>query len=226
MAQASILRTDLHPQDAILTGKDFSVCATCKHRGHRATNSRGVVTTTRSCYVTPMSLFSVYHALKRGSYPRLAPSVINEQIRRRAVLRGTVAALRLGAYGDPAAVPTRVWTDMVKDLDVVAGYSHAWKHCDQTLKSLMMASADTPEEAGEAQAMGWRTFRIIKRDQKPTSAETLCRNVRTGATCQDCGLCAGTAIKAKHVAIPLHGSKRVHFHRNLEMARLQPPDRC
>ena len=55
----------------------------------------------------------------------------------------------------------------------------------------MMASADTPEEAREAQSMGWRTFRILTPDQKPAPAETLCRNVRTGTACQVCGLCAG-----------------------------------
>ena len=66
---------------------------------------------------------------------------------------------------------------------------------------------------------------ILTPDQKPSSTEIMCRNVRTGATCQVCGLCAGSALKAKHVAMPLHGSKRVHFHRNIEMASLQPPVR-
>ena len=51
MAQATILRTDMHPQDAILTGKDYAVCADCKHRGRCATNSRGTLVSTRSCYV-------------------------------------------------------------------------------------------------------------------------------------------------------------------------------
>ena len=82
----------------------------------------------------------------------------------------------------------------------------------------MMASADTPEEAREAQSMGWRTFRIMTPEQKPAPSEALCPNVRKGTACQVCGLCAGTALKAKHVAIPLHGSKRVHFYRNVEMA--------
>jgi hypothetical protein len=66
--------------------------------------------------------------------------------------------------------------------------------------------------------MGWRTFRILTPDQKPASTETLCRNVRTGTACQACGLCRGASLKAKHVATPLHGSKRGHFYRNVEMA--------
>jgi hypothetical protein len=225
MAQATIIRTDMHPQDAILSGKDYSVCATCKHRGHSATNSRGVVTTTRSCYVTLKSVFSIYRALRRGSYPQVDPGAISAQIRRRAGLRGSPNALRIGSYGDPAAVPTSVWNDLARDVKITTGYSHGWRHCDQTLRSLMMASVDTPEEAREAQAMGWRTFRILTPDQKATSTEIVCRNVRTGVTCEVCGLCAGTALKAKHIAMPLHGSKRVHFHRNLEIAETHPPVR-
>ena len=163
-------------------------------------------------------IISVYHAVKRGSYPRLDPRAISEQIRDRAVLRGTPAALRIGSYGDPAAVPTWVWKDLASEVKTVTGYTHQWKRCDQALRSLMMASADTQEEAREAQSMGWRTFRILTPEQKPAPSETLCPNVRKGTACQVCGLCAGTALKAKHVAMPLHGSKRVHFYRNVEMA--------
>ena len=87
------------------------------------------------------------------------------------------------------------------------------------LNSLMMASAGTQEEAHEAQSMGWRTFRILTPDQKPSPAETMCLNVRRGTACQVCGLCGGTSKKAKHVAMPLYGSKQVHFYRNVEDGR-------
>ena len=72
-------------------------------------------------------------------------------------------------------------------------------------------------------SMGWRTFRILTPDQKPVPSETMCRNVRTDTACQVCGLCGGTSLKAEHVAMQLHGSKRVHFYRNVEMASRQPP---
>ena len=222
MAQATILGTALHPQDAILTGEDYSVCGNCKHRGRCKTNGRGDLVSTRSCYVVMKGIISIYHALKRGAYPRLDPRAISEQIRDRAVLRGTPAALRIGSYGDPAAVPTWVWTDLASMVKVVTGYTHQWRRCDQALKSLMMASADTHDEAHEAQAAGWRTFRILTPDQKPAAAETLCRNVKAGTACQVCGLCSGTSLKAKHVAMPLHGSKRVHFYRNLKMMATTP----
>jgi hypothetical protein len=222
MAQATILRTDMHPQDAVLTGSDYSICGDCKHRGRCTTNSRGILISTRSCYVLLKGIISVYHAVKRDSYHRMEPGAISEQIRRRAVLRGVPTALRVGSYGDPAAVPTWVWKDLAGEVKIVTGYTHQWKRCDQAMKSLMMASADTQEEAHEAQSMGWRTFRILTPDQKPTTTETLCRNVRTGTACQACGLCGGTALKAKHVAMPLHGSKRVHFYENVEVTTSKP----
>jgi hypothetical protein len=218
MAQATILRTDMHPQDAVLTGKDYSICGDCKHRGQCATNSRGMLVSTRSCYVLLKGIISVYHAVKKGSYQRMKPRAISDQIRQRAIQRGVPAALLIGSYGDPAAVPTWVWKDLTREVKVVTGYTHQWRRGDPALKSLMMASADTQEEAHDAQAMGWRTFRILTPGQKPASTETMCRNVRTGTACQACGLCRGTSLKAKHVAVPLHGSKRVHFYRNVEMA--------
>lgn len=218
MAQATILRTDVHPQDAILSGADYAVCGDCKHRGYAVVNGRGMLVSTRSCYVVVKGMISIYHALKRGAYTRLEPRAISEQVRHRAVLRGTPTALRMGSYGDPAAVPVWVWSGLARDVKTVTGYTHQWRRCDQSLKTLMLASVDTPEEAREAQAMGWRTFRILTPDQKLAPTEIMCRNVRTGATCQVCGMCAGTALKAKHVAMPLHGSKRVHFHRNIDMA--------
>jgi hypothetical protein len=51
------------------------------------------------------------------------------------------AALRIGSYGDPAAVPTWVWKDLASDVKVMTGYTHQWKRFDQALKLLMMASA-------------------------------------------------------------------------------------
>jgi len=151
----------------------------------------------------------------------MEPNAISKQIRHRADRRHVPAAVRIGSYGDPAAVPTCVWKDLAREVKVVTGYTHQWKRCDQALRSLMMASADTQEEAREAQSMGWRTFRILTPGQKPASTETMCRNVRTGTACQACGLCRGTSLKAKHVAMPLHGSKRVHFYGNVEMASTQ-----
>ena len=99
MAQATILRTDMHPQDAILTGEDYSICGDCKHRGHAVRNSRGELVSTRSCYVVLNAIISIYHAIKRGSYPPLDPRAISEQIRDRAVLRGTPRRCGLGATG-------------------------------------------------------------------------------------------------------------------------------
>ena len=49
-------------------------------------------------------------------------------------------SIRLGAYGDPAALPF----DLVRGLAMGAmgwtGYTHAWRYCDQRFRELLMAS--------------------------------------------------------------------------------------
>ena len=79
-------------------------------------------------------IISVYHAVKMGSYQRIEPTAISEQIRHRAVQRGVPAALRIGSYGDPAAVPTWVWKDLASDVKVMTGYTHQWKRFDESLR--------------------------------------------------------------------------------------------
>ena len=84
MAQVWIIRSDMHPQDALKGHKDISICGDCKHKEFR------------SCYVNVMhGPASVYNAYKRGSYKKYTPEMIK-------FFHGM--NLRLGAYGDPAAV--------------------------------------------------------------------------------------------------------------------------
>jgi len=68
--------------------------------------------------------------------------------------------VRLGAYGDPAAIPFEVWRQL---LATAAGHSrtpHAWRTCDPRFKAIAMASVDDVREFHEAGLRGWRTFRI------------------------------------------------------------------
>lgn len=123
-------------------------------------------------------------------------------------------ALRYFAPEHPEFEARNLWT-------LSTGFTSACKALEPVPQ--MRAIADTQEEAREAQKAGWRTFRILTPGLKPAATETICRNVRTGTACQACGLCAGAGLKAKHVAMPLHRSKRVHFYRNVEVATRRPP---
>lgn len=83
------------------------------------------------------------------------PSVLNSEpivviatglqtARRHASLQVARAALaglpvRLGTYGDPAAVPTVVWQTVLAQSAMHTGYTHQWRTCDQTLAHWCMA---------------------------------------------------------------------------------------
>ena len=123
MAQTWILRADRDPVSAIQTGADVSICGQCPHRG-----LNGAV---RTCYVNVgQAPLAVYRAWQHGSYSGFAPL---------PHLHG----VRLGSYGDPAAVPVSVWQQLLKATQPLkkTGYTHQWHRPEfAALRSLCMAS--------------------------------------------------------------------------------------
>ena len=126
--------------------------------------------------------------------------------------------MRLGTYGDPAAVPARIWLSLLRDSSGHTGYTHQWRDPNAAhLRSLCMASADSPADAVLAQSMGWRTFRVgmwgeVERDRAALS-ESLCpasEQAGKKLTCETCLACdgAGTA-KRGSIFIPAHGGTAV-----------------
>jgi hypothetical protein len=102
MVQTFILRSDMDPVSASRTGADYAICGNCVHRGVAHDRPTGQAER-RSCYVT----------LIHG------PRAVYEQYRRDRMVdaRDQIAELgrgkliRIGAYGDGAAVPRRIWED-------------------------------------------------------------------------------------------------------------------
>lgn len=192
MAQAWILRVDRAPMDAVRDGSDEAICGRCALRGDGATG--------RACYVTPwLGPHAVWKAL--GSY--LEPTWSDLQ----ALVEGR--SVRLGAYGDPAAIPFDVWRTLLATAGGWVGYTHQWRDCDPRLKDLVMASVDSLRELHEAGLRGWRTFRV-RRPNEPlvAGAEFICpASDEAGhrTTCQRCQLCRGTSSPARSVAIVAHG---------------------
>ena len=81
-----------------------------------------------------------------------------------------------------------------------------------------MASVESVDAKKQANAIGWRTFRIMRQDQwaKETLQpdEILCpasEEAGKRTTCENCQLCSGNAIKAKNVAIYAHSSNKVNL---------------
>ncbi len=199
LIQTWILRSDIHPQEAVNTGADESICGACPHRG-TIVNGKNVG---RACYVTIFQApRNVWETAKRGVYPRIKGNAARELLAGRNV--------RLGAYGDPAALPFHAWNRLLADASRGTGYTHQWKECDSRFAAYCMASADSLQEAQEAQAKGYRTFRVGTPAEKVAQGEFLCpasKEAGQKTNCAACLACGGKSSPNKaSVYIPAHGA--------------------
>ena len=219
MAQLWILSADMDPITASRMGKDFSVCGNCPHRGTAAPDKATGWAENRGCYVNLLhGPAAKYKAFKNGLYKR-AETIGEVQ----ELLHGQ--GLRMGAYGDPTALPSGLCEMLAGMAEYSTSYTHGHTVFDTTEKiaetaSFSMVSADNAQEAIKAQSKGFRTFRVIPvRDwevmQKNAllNSEILCpasEEAGKRVQCAECRLCNGTKSKAKSIAIVAHGSTKKH----------------
>ena len=204
MVQTYILRADQHPLDAIASGEDASICGDCMHRGDIATGRK------RTCYVNVgQSVASIFGAWTRGAYPLVSPADGARMLADRVI--------RIGSYGDPAAIPAAHWRALIAHAAGHTGYSHQWRQAHaQALRDIVMASADSPRDRDIARAMGWRTFTVLTADQPLAAREIACPaspeggNRRQCITCKACDGAGDNAARAS-VSIVVHGAMARHF---------------
>ena len=181
MAQMWIMAASERPTDAAKNGTDSAVCGECPHRPLLAK-----INNVAPCYV---NLGQAPNAVYKSQYSDGMPT-INK-------------ALRLGAYGEPTALPFELVQDAVNNADGHTGYTHQWRTCDPRFKTLLMASVYSIGEQIEAQAQGWRTFRVRKDSDALLDGEVQCPASKWGGmktNSADCKLCAGTSRQAKNVS--------------------------
>ena len=196
VVQTYILRADMNPLDASKTGADESICGTCPHRGTPTSDPARKQAQGRTCYVNlGQGVLQTYRAWQRGVYPAAPdPAAI-----------GAGRIVRIGTYGDPAAVPADVWQALISKAQGWTAYTHAsgWR------PDLAMQSADSLEEARAHWAAGRRTFRVmLDLGELDPRREVLCpasKEAGRRTTCAACMLCSGTATRSpKSVAIVQH----------------------
>ena len=228
IAQSWILRSDMPPMDAKRANVDDAVCGDCKLRGRNGRDS--------GCYVPAwVAPHQVYKSFIAGVYPTVSWTELQ------AVLEGRI--VRLGAYGDPAAIPFDVRQVLLATTAGHVAYTHSWRRCDPRFKAIAMASVDDEREFFDAGLRGWRTFRVrLPGEPLIAGAEFVCPasdEANRRVTCSQCLLCRGTSSPARSVVIVAHGkpsslkafgltpssiknigrvdnSHRVTFHRNIE----------
>lgn len=196
MVQTWILLVDVAPHHAVRAGRDVTICGDCIYAGGNG------------CYVrTYQAPLSVWRAFHRGRYEDRAGDL-------EAIAKlGEGRTVRLGAYGDPVALPEEIWTALVSRSKAHTGYTHAWRVAPKAFRSLVMASCDTSEDRTRAQLRGFRTFRVADDIESTRErGEMTCPASKEAGhklSCADCHACDGTrgeGLTTRDVTIHLHGS--------------------
>ena len=201
MVQTYILRADIDPRDANKSGADYSICGNCPHRGVATNDPNKKLANSRSCYVViGQGPTIVYKSFLRGVYGDMQGHSKTAEL-------GRGRMVRLGTYGDPAAVPSYIWDSLLSDSAGHTAYSHqSGIESADVRPDLFMISADNEAQARAAWDSGARTFRIVSDYSELVSGkEIACPADTKGVECQACGLCKG-ASKAKNIAIVMHGN--------------------
>jgi hypothetical protein len=120
--------------------------------------------------------------------------------------------VRLGTFGDPAAVPNYIWESLLSESVGHTAYTHG---ATNPMPESIMTSADSPVQARQAWQRGERTFRVISSlDSVIKGKEVLCpasEEAGRKTTCISCKLCAGAKVKGKSIAIVAHGTSKRKF---------------
>ena len=196
MLQTWILRERQDPVVAARSGADLSICGACPLRAS--------LTSHRRCYVNlGQAPLAIHSALRRGAYPRASDA---------AHIAAAAAghAVRLGSYGDPAAVPTEIWTALVSRARGWTGYTHQWARADfdSRLLDLCMASVETDAQIAEllARYPAARYFRVRRPHAPLARGEMQCpasAEAKHRLHCVECGACNGRAGELDRARSPV-----------------------
>lgn len=182
MIQIYILVKSVSPVEAVKLGLDASVCGNCSMRW----NEGG------GCYVLPIWITPTW---KKGlEAPRITPTELAK------LANKYNTPIRQGAWGDPAFVPMDVWEELENAVSNKKGssYTHQWEWVSPEYAKFSMASVENLKQKADAQAKGYRTYRIVDDESEIVEDERLCLNSSRGIQCRECGECGGNRSKASH----------------------------
>ena len=203
MIQTHIMRADVDPLTALRTGADVSVCGGCMHR------PQGPNGTQRSCYVNvARAQLTVWRAWKRGVYR------VPDATEFPALFAGKL--VRLGSYGDPAAVPLAIWDAVLDRAAGHTGYTHQWRSARlSAVTKYCQLSFDSCEDRVLADRKGLSTvgsFRVLAPGEVAEVGEFICpASAEAGhrTTCSACRACTGAG--GGHVVIMAHGAGKKYI---------------
>ena len=107
-----------NPLEASKTGRDSTICGSCIMRGTPTDDPKRKIAKGRRCYVNlGQGVLIVFRAFERGVYP-----MADSPDARRSL--GAGRFIRIGTYGDPAAVPDYVWDELIGHARNHTAYTH------------------------------------------------------------------------------------------------------
>jgi hypothetical protein len=190
MIQVWILSTNNYPLKAHDLGEDKATCGDCKHRHWN------------TCYLNKMqAILNVYKSFKRGNYSILSDYSIF-----------TNKSVRIGAYGDPTAVPTYIWENVLQYATGHTAYSHQWaKKKNKRYMNYCMASCDTINEAKKAIKMGYKPFLLLATTPNIPEGIFNCPASKENGSkmnCKSCKCCSGNSSTVHaYPCIAIHGAR-------------------
>lgn len=188
MVQLTILPKNIHP---LQSNKDYQ-----KGEAHTVCGDCPLIK--RGCYVNvAFSVAQIYNGLKKNLYPKTDDFSIFKN-----------KAVRFGAWGEPVLFPLRKFKKIINVAKNWTGYTHQWaKKFAQLYKNYLMASVSNVKDKEKANAMGWRTFRIVRFESDILPDEILCpAQAKDNFQCIHCCLCKGNSSKSKkNIAALAHG---------------------
>lgn len=196
------------PIDAVYSGRDAAVCGDCSLRGDGHGHQR-------ICYVewwrSVSNIWQSHPKAERvdpGQFARIAQGM----------------QLRIGAYGDPVAVPPRVWEPALQTAAGWTAYTHQWKRpiARSHFQPWCMASVDSEAERRQAVADGWRTFRVQGVGGTAVlGTEVVCpHEVDATIQCAGCSLCRGASRPAKSIVVTVHSRPGVKWFSKRELVNV------
>lgn len=188
------------PTENLKSGDDVSICGDCKQRPFLG----------GECYVVVVQGPNmVWKSLNKGNYPVMDAQKVSEKFAGKTV--------RLGTYGDPAAVPVEVWQRLLTHSNGHMGYTHQWQNTTlpaatlDGLRGITMASCDNETERAQARAWGWRSFTVLNDGALPAFRESVCpasEEAGKKLTCIQCKMCDGANSGRKgSILIQSHGTR-------------------
>lgn len=185
--------TSSKPSDAVRNGDDSRVCGGCSMRPSSGGKLR--------CYVRHnRGPDQVWRGLA-GNLIESETLGIDDAC---AIIKASKLGLRLGGWGDPASVRPDLISAWIQAARFHTGYTQQWRSRPD-LAGLLMASVTSIDEAAEAQAMGFKTYRIADAKSPPDKSlgERWCPTVIDGVTsCKECKGCDGSK---RSYCTPVHG---------------------